>query len=285
MKRRIFLAALAASTVRSQSSAPKLETLGTGFLGAEGPVWIKDGGYLLFSDTRAEKIHKYVPGQGITVWRENSGGANGNAVDREGRLYSCEYKTRRVSRTSKNGFVETLIDRYQGKRLNAPNDIVVRRDGHLWFTDPLFTKLEDRDLDYYGVYHRAPDGHLELIAKPQGRPNGITLSPGGRVLYVANTDERNIRAYDIDKKGKASNERVFIEKLASNPDGIKTDSAGSLYITGDDIAIYSKEGKLQSRIPSPEYVRNIAFGDRDFRTLYITSQQSLMKVALNVRGS
>jgi len=283
MNRRIFLGGLAAST-SGQSSGPKLETLGTGFLGAEGPVWIKDGGYLLFSDTRSEKIHKYVPGQGITVWREKSGGASGNAVDREGRLYSCEYKTRRVTRTLKNGFVETLIDKYQGKRFNAPNDIVVRHDGHLWFTDPLFTPLESRDLDFYGVYHRAPDGTLELIAKPQGRPNGIALSPDGRILYVANTDERNLRAYDVDKRGRASNERVFIEKLSSAPDGIKTDSAGSLYITGDDVAIYSKEGKLQSRIASPEYVRNIAFGERDFRTLYITSQQSLMKVTLNVRG-
>jgi gluconolactonase len=284
MDRRTFLQAASASVFAPALAQTPVETLGTGFQGAEGPVWMREG-YLLFSDTRAAIIHKFTPGQGVTVFRENSGGANGNAIDKEGRLYTCEYRTRRVSRTGRNGAVEPLIEKFEGKRFNAPNDIVVRSDGHLWFTDPLFTPLDQRELDYYGVYHRSPDGSIECIAKPTGRPNGITLAPGGRTLYVANTDDRTITAYDVSKKGIATNERVLVSGLTGPPDGIKTDAKGNIYVTGPDVAIYSPQGQLVSRIATPEGTRNCAFGDPDFQSLYITGLKSLFRVRLGVKGA
>lgn len=262
----------------------KVETVADGFQGGEGPVWSRDG-YLLVSDTMARKIYKYVPGKGKSVYREQSDGANGNALDRQGSLYTCEYVARRVTRTSKTGKVDTLVDSYQGKRLNAPNDIIVRRDGHVYFTDPLFTPLDRRDLDIYGVYHVTPEGEMELVASPKGRPNGIALSPNGKILYVANTDERIIRAYDLDGKGKASNERVLITDMPGGPDGLKTDSKGNLYIAARGIQIYSPAGKHLGVIEVPGGARNCAFGDGDFKTLYITGRTSLFRVRLNVKGS
>ncbi len=284
--RLICLSVMLACGARPENAGAvgKPEIVAEGLQGGEGPVWSRDG-YLLFSDTAVRKIYKYAPGQGKSVYREESDGANGNAFDRQGRLYSCEYIARRVTRTSKTGKIEVLADNYQGKRLNAPNDIVVRRDGHVYFTDPLFTPLDHRDLDIYGVYHINPAGEMELVASPKGRPNGIALSPTGKILYVGNTDERNIRAYDLDRKGKASNERVVISDLPGGPDGLKTDSKGNLYISARGIQIYSSAGKHLVAIEIPGGARNCAFGDRDFKTLYITGRTTLYRLRLNVKGA
>ena len=282
----ICLTVMLACTAYPESASVlgKPEVVADGFLAGEGPVWSRDG-YLLVSDTEARRIYKYVPGQGKSVYREHSDGANGNTLDRQGRLYSCEYVARRVTRTSKTGKIETLADNYQGKRLNAPNDIVVRRDGHVYFTDPLFTPLDHRDLDIYGVYHISPAGELELVASPKGRPNGIALSPTGKILYVGNTDERNIRAYDLDRKGKALNERIVISDLPGGPDGLKADSKGNLYITARGVQIYTPAGKHLGAIEIPGGARNCAFGDRDFKSLYITGRTTLYRVRLNVKGA
>lgn len=275
----------AAMTLAAEDySALKVEKIATGFPGAEGPVWSRDG-YLLFSDFEGKNIHRYDPDKGVSLFRSDSQGANGNTMDRQGRLYTCEYVSRRVTRTSKNGKVVVLADKFEGKRFNAPNDIVVRRDGHIYFTDPLFTPLDKRDLDFYGVYHMTPKGKLEVFAKPKGRPNGIAMSPDGKILYVANTDEQNIRAYDLDRQGRASNERILIEKLPSRPDGMRVDVKGNLFVTGKQIAVYSAQGQPLGRIELPEGARNCAFGDADFRTLYITGQISLFRVRLETPGS
>jgi gluconolactonase len=143
----------------------------------------------------------------------------------------------------------------------------------------------ERELDFYGVYHIAPDGKMTLIAQPKGRPNGIALSPDGRILYVANTDERNVRAYDLDANGAASNEQVLVPKLPGGPDGMRTDAKGNLYVTARGIAVYSAKGEPLGVIPVPENPRNCAFGDSDFRTLYITGQKSLFKVRLETPGA
>ena len=158
----------------------KIEEVAAGFMGGEGPVWARSG-YLLFSDYEKDRIYKYLPGKTPEVFREDSHGANGNTMDRQGRLYTCEYRSRRVTRTDRAGNVTVLADRFEGKHFNAPNDIVVRRDGQIYFTDPLFTPLDHRDLDFYGVYHMTPKGQLETIARLQTRPNGITLSPDGKI--------------------------------------------------------------------------------------------------------
>src|SRR2546430_1845573 len=192
-------------------------------------MWSRDG-FLIFSDYSKDRLYKIVPGKTPEVYREDSHGANGNAMDRQGRLYSCEYKSRRVTRTGRSGKIEVLADKFEGKRFNAPNDIVVRRDGHVYFTDPLFTPLDQRDIDFYGVYHVTPTGEIEAIARLQTRPNGIALSPDGKILYVANTDEKNIRAYDVDDRGRASHERIAVADLPGGPDGMRVDVKGNLYI-------------------------------------------------------
>src|SRR5947207_797993 len=193
-----FLAALALPG--QDFSNLKVELVGAGFAGGEGPVWSRKG-FLIFSDYSKDRLYKYVPGGTPEVYREDSHGANGNAMDRQGRLYSCEYKSRRVTRTDRQGRIEVLVDKFEGKRFNAPNDIVVRRDGHVYFTDPLFTPLDQRDLDFYGVYHVTPKGKIQAIARIKTRPNGITLPPDGTIVSLAKTDERNMRAYALDRRG------------------------------------------------------------------------------------
>jgi gluconolactonase len=261
----------------------QVEQVATGFPGGEGPVWSRQG-YLIFSDYSKDRLYKYVPGKTPEVYREDSHGANGNAIDRQGRLYSCEYKSRRVTRTDRNGKIEVFVDRFEGKRFNAPNDIVVRRDGHVYFTDPLFTPLDRRDLDFYGVYHVTPKGRIDAVARMKTRPNGVTLSPNGKILYVANTDEKNIRAYDLDSSGRASKERVFVADLPGGPDGIRTDVKGNLYVTAQGVAVYSPKGELLGRIAVPVNPRNLAFGDADLRTLYIVGN-TIFRVRLDVAGS
>jgi gluconolactonase len=189
-----------------------------------------------------------------------------------------------VTRTDRKGRIEVLAERFEGKRFNAPNDIVVRRDGHIYFTDPLYTPLDHRDLDFFGVYHMTPKGELEAIVRWQNRPNGITLSPDGKILYVAVTEEKSIRAFDLDRRGRASNGRVVIGNLESGADGIRTDQKGNLYLTVRGVVVYSPEGKLLGKIRPPVNPRNIAFGDKDFRTLYMIGNK-LFRVRLDIAGS
>ncbi|MGD0202199.1 MAG: SMP-30/gluconolactonase/LRE family protein [Bryobacteraceae bacterium] len=280
-------ALLACSIAGAQQLADvKVEKVAGDFQFTEGPVWSRDG-YLLFSDIPAGKILRLTPGQaGTEVYRGNTNGANGNAFDTRGRLYSCEGSGRRVVRIDRSGKVEVLAERFEGKRLNQPNDIVVRRDGHVYFTDPAFGSGDrERELDFYGVYHISPRGELELIAKPKGRPNGVALSPDGRILYVDNTDERNVRAYDLDHGGRASNEHVLISGISGSPDGMKVDESGNLYVAAGAIEIYAPDGRHLGTIKLPETPANCAFGDADFQTLYVTARTSLYRVRLNVKGS
>ncbi len=205
-------------------------------------------------------------------------------MDRQGRLYTCEYKSRRVTRTDRQGKIEVLADKFEGKRFNAPNDIVVRRDGHVYFSDPLYTPLDQRDLDFFGVYHLTPKGELEAIAKWKTRPNGVTLSPDGKILYVANTEEKSIHGFDLDRQGHASNDRVVIANLEGGADGIRTDRKGNLYLAVRGVVVYSPDGKLLGKIHPPVNPRNIAFGDKDFKTLYMIGN-ALSRVRLDVAGS
>jgi gluconolactonase len=276
----IFMLPLAAQDASDAQPDLLVEKVAHGFRFTEGPAWSRDG-YLLFSDIPAGKIVKYAPEGETGVYRESSNGAAGNAFDAQGLLYTCETHTRRVTRTDKKGRIEVLAERWDGKRLNAPNDIVVSRSGHAYFTDPAFGNQQDaRELDFYGVYHIAPKGQLSVIAKPAGRPNGITLSPDWRILYVANSDERNIRAYDVDRDGQVSNERVAVSGIDGIPLGIRTAANGNLYVAAKGIAVYSPEGKLLSTIPVAETPSNCAFGDADLQTLYITARTSLYRVRL-----
>jgi gluconolactonase len=284
--RRLSAALLWCAALSAQDfSDLTVEKVEGGFRFTEGPVWSKEG-FLLFSDVPHDRILKWVPGQKSAVFRDHSGGANGNAFDAQGRLYTCESRTRRVVRMDKNGEIEVLADKWEGKRLNAPNDIVVTRNGHVYFTDPAFGDQADtRELDFYGVYHIPPKAPMKLVARPAGRPNGIALSPNGRILYVANTDDRNVRAYDLDRNGDASNERVAISGIDGPPDGMRVDEKGNLYVSANGLAIYSPAGKLLHTIPLGEVPANCAFGDDDFKTLYITARTSVYRVRLDVKGA
>jgi gluconolactonase len=263
----------------------RVERALAGYRFTEGPAWSHEG-YLLFSDVPNNQIIQLTPGREHRVFRKDSNGANGNTFDSHGRLYTCEGSTRRVTRTAKKGKVEVLADKWEGKRLNAPNDIVVRKDGQVYFTDPAFgSQADHRDLDFYGVYHLSPKGRLQVIAKPAGRPNGIALSPDGRILYVDNSDERNVRAYDLDHSGDASGERILISGIDGVPDGMKVDEKGNLYIAANDLVIYSPEGKLITAIPIPERPANCAFGDEDLQSLYITARTGVYRIRLEVKGS
>jgi gluconolactonase len=257
---------------------------GLGF--TEGPAWSKDG-FLIFSDTPADKLFKWVPGQSVEVFRENANGPSGNAFDAQGRLYTCETHARRVTRTDLKGNVEVVAERWDGKRLNAPNDIVVSKAGHVYFTDPAFgSQADHRELDFYGVYHIPLKGApMKLVAKPAGRPNGIAISPTGKVLYVVNSDERNVRAYDLDKNGDTSNERVLISKLDGVPGGIRVDEKGNLYIAGNGIAIYTAEGKPVHVIEVHGHSSNCAFGEADYKTLFIASGSFIYRARLEVKGA
>ena len=262
-----------------------VERVAAGFRFTEGPVWSREG-YLVFSDVPSNRILRQDPGQKPAVLRDNSNGANGNTFDAQGRLYTCESRTRRVVRMDHDGQIEVLAEKWEGKRLNAPNDIVVSKNGHVYFTDPAFGEQADhRELDFYGVYHIPPKGAMRLVARPAGRPNGIALSPNGRILYVANTDDRNVRAYDIDKNGDAANERVLVSGIDGPPDGIRVDEKGNLYVTANGVAVYTSAGKLIHTIPLGEVPANCAFGDPDLKTLYITARTSVYRVRLDVKGA
>ena len=280
-----MLTLLSVSAVAQEFGELRLEKVATGYLFAEGPAWSHEG-YLVFSDIPGNKLFEFKPGEKAGIFRENSNGAVGNSFDAQGRLYTCESHTRRVTRTDKKGKIEVLAERWQGKRLNAPNDIVVRKDGQIYFTDPAFGNQQDtRELDFYGVFHISHRGELDVIAKTKGRPNGIALSPTGRVLYVTDSDERNVRAYDLDRNGAASNERVLILKVAGVPDGIKVDEKGNLYVAAGSIEVYTPEGEHLRSILTHETPSNCAFGDGDYQSLYITARTSVYRVRLNVKGS
>lgn len=283
---RLFFAilVLAGSAAAQDFANIRIDKVAAGYVFTEGPAW-SPMGFLIFGDVPNNKLLQFTPGEPATVFRENSNGAIGNRFDAQGRLCTCESHSRRVTRTDKKGKIEVLAERWQGKRLNAPNDLAVRKEGDIYFTDPAFGNQQDtRELDFFGVFHVSRKGELEVIAKPKGRPNGIALTPDGRTLYVSNSDERNVRAYDLDKSGAASNERIFISGLEGVPDGICIDEKGDLYVAANQIQVYSPQGKLLGSIPTEETPSNCAFGDPDLGSIYITARTSLYRVRLDVKG-
>jgi gluconolactonase len=251
----------------------KFERLAQGYRFTEGAAWSKEGGYLIFSDTPSDRLLQWVPGTPVSVYRADAHGPAGNAFDSQGRLYTCETRTRRVTRTDKNGKIEVLAESWDGKRLNAPSQIVVARNGHVYFTDPAFgEQIDHRELDFHGVYHIPPKGAMTLVAKSATRPRGIALSPNGRTLYVANTDDHNIRAWDVDRNGEAANERVLAAKIEGAPAGIAVDEQGNVWVAAKGIAIFSPEGKRVRVIEMHDVISSLAFGEGDMKTLFIAAR-------------
>ncbi|NJL51574.1 MAG: SMP-30/gluconolactonase/LRE family protein [Hydrococcus sp. SU_1_0] len=267
----------------------QVEKLAEGFKFTEGPVWHPDG-FLLFSDIPANTIYKWQPDQKIAVFRQPSGKANGNTLDRSQRLISAEHGNRRLSRTEKDGQIVTLASHYQGKRLNSPNDLAIKSDGSIYFTDPPFgIEPEQEELGFYGVYRLAPDGKLILLVKDFVRPNGIAFSPDETKLYVNDSEKGHIRVFDVQSDGMLAKGKLFAKLKPSSEegaaDGMKTDIKGNVYSTGPGgVWIFSPNGDLVGIIETPEPPANLAWGDSDYQTLYITARHSLYRVRLQIPG-
>ncbi len=253
----------------------------------EGPVWHPDG-YLLFSDIPANTIYKWNPDGKLEKFRSPSGNANGLTFDGQGRLVACEHGNRRISRTESDGTVVTLADKYQGKRLNSPNDVVVKSDGSVYFTDPPYgVQPNERELDFQGVFRIAPDGTLTLLLDDFVKPNGLVFSPDEKVLYVNDTDRKHVRAFDVQPDGTLTNDRVFADLSSAKrhgPDGMKVDVNGNLYVTSGVTWIFDSTGKHLGDIVTPDAPTNCAFGGPDNKTLFITARPSLYRVQLKIQG-
>ncbi len=252
-----------------------------GFQFTEGPVWHPEG-YLLFSDIPAGIIYRYAPGsdEAPVPWRQPSGNSNGLTYDRVGRLLACEHGNRRVSRTERDGTITPLATYYQGARLNSPNDIVVRSDGNIYFTDPPYgIREEERELPHNGLYRISPDGALQLLETDFGRPNGLAFAPDESLLYVDDSPRREIRVFGVNAAGELTSDRLFATMESpeeGSPDGMKVDVAGNIYCTGPGgIWIYEPSGVLVGIAAGLELPANLTFGDADLRTLYITARTGL----------
>ncbi len=267
------------------------QRLATGMVFTEGPLWHPDG-YLMFVDIRRSLIFKMTPGGEPEVVRENSGGSNGLTFDLQGRLIMCEGDGRRVTRMEADGTVTPLVERWEGKRLNRPNDVVGRSDGSLYFTDPgMRIDAAERELDFAGIYRIAPDGTSAPVITEFEYPNGLAFSPDGSILYIANTrHSTHIEAYDVMPDGSVSNRRVFAD-MSSNetdgvPDGMKVDVEGRVYCTGGGGCwVFDSSGKHLGIIRLPEIPANCAWGGPDNRTMFFTARTSVYSMRMTTPGT
>lgn len=255
-----------------------------GFKFVEGPLYVQKNGELLFSDTDANRIYRVKDGE-LTVFRDRAWGPNGLTLDKHGRLIACEKWSRSVTRTEKNGAITVLADNFEGKKFNSPNDVIVRSDGSIFFTDPQFTKKGAvLELDFAGVYKISPDGKVSLLTKEFTRPNGIALSIDEKILYVNDTRENLIRAYDLSEDGSISNGRILTNE-AIGADGMKLDTNGNIFCTTrEGVKVFDKKGKHLGTIVFPEMPANCSFGDSDMSTLYATCRKGLYKVRPLAKG-
>lgn len=262
-----------------------IEKVATGFRFLNGPIWSPED-VLLFSDTPTDRVFRYIPGKGTAEVEVRSGGISATTFDTKGNMYIAEPRARRVVRLDKKGKTEILAERFEGKRLNAPNDLVVRRDGNVYFTDPAFGEQQDgSELGFYGVYRVTTKGDVSAIARWQTRPNGIALSQDGRMLFVVDSDAQTVHAMDLDKDGAASNDRVVVSKIAGAPGGVRADAEGNIYVAARDVFVYSPKGELIRPIRLPEIPSNLTFGDPDLQSLYVTARTSVYRVKMGVKGA
>ncbi len=289
------------SFAKYRLASATVERVATGLRWAEGPVWFGDMGMLLFSDVVNDRIMRWEEGSGrLSVFRKPSSYANGNARDRQGRLLTCQHRTRSVTRTEHDGSLTTLIDQFEGKPLNSPNDIVCRSDGTIWFTDPAFGPNPHEGMarpDLPGnVYRFDPETRQATVAVSGVKgPNGLCFSPDEGKLYVIEsrgTPNRLIRVYDVVENGtRTENDRVFYDSGTGTPDGFRVDADGNLWCgwgmseAEDGVVVISAQGKLIGRIRLPERCANLCFGGRDRNLLLMTATHSLYALYVNTRGA
>ena len=271
------------------------ERVASGFCFVEGPVWQADQGTLLFSDIIGNAIYRLGKGGEVDVFRKPSQMANGSTLDREGRLLTCEHATSRVSRSAADGRYEVIASHFQGAELNSPNDIVVKRDGSIYFTDPNSGRTRKygverpQELGFQGVYRLDPDtGELALLVDDFAKPNGLCFSHDEAVLFVNDTDRQHIRSFDVKADGSIANSRVWATTGGDLPgvaDGMKLDSKGNLYCCGSGgIHVFDPDGARLGVIATPEVAANFTWGGRELTDLYVTATHSIYRLGLHVAG-
>jgi gluconolactonase len=277
---------------RIVSADQDVEELGTGFIAAEGPVWWQESDYLLFSDHRGNRRYKWTAETGVTLVKDETQGGNGQTRDRKGRLIVCERIARRLARFEADGELTVMANEYRGLPLNSPNDVVVKSDGAIYFTDP-GAPAPDRMLDFAGVYRLSPDrASLTLLVRDCVFPNGLAFSPDERVLYLIDTQRQHIRVFDVQPDGMLGRgtDRVFFQFAPSDRpglnDGMKVDSAGNVYCTGPGgVWVIDPAGRALGIISAgPKFHTNCAWGGGDWKTLFITTRETLCRIRLNIAG-
>jgi len=264
----------------------KLEKLAGGMKFTEGPVWTDaDGGYLIFSDIPSNELKKWTAKDGLTIYRKVEKQINGNTRDAKGRLISCCHGARNVLIER-----EPLVQNYDGKKFNSPNDVVVKSDGAIWFTDPPYgvPKGEAREIDKQLVFRFDPATEkLTAVAEDFDMPNGLCFSPDEQKLYIADSGKpHHVRVFDVNDDGTLSNGKIFCVITPGVPDGMRCDEHGNLWSSaGDGVHVFSPDGKLITKIPVPETPANLCFGGADGKTLFITARTSLYCIKTNVKGA
>lgn len=282
------------------ANAP-LRRLFGGTVWSEGPCYFADARMVVWSDIPNNRMMRWVEGLGSDVFRSPSNFSNGNTRDREGRLITCEHGTRRVTRTEHDGSITVIADRYSGKRFNSPNDVVVKSDGSIWFTDPNYGILSDfegykseSEIGRNNVYRVDPvGGAVSVVCDDFDKPNGIAFSPDEKRLYVADTGashrdggNHHIRVFDVGSNGKLSGGKVFAEIDPGLADGFRLDVEGNLWTSaGDGIHCYSADGALLGKLLIPEVVANLTFGGADRKTIFIAASTSLYLIKVSVQGA
>ncbi|MDR5815851.1 SMP-30/gluconolactonase/LRE family protein [Caballeronia sp. LZ033] len=269
-------------------------------LWAEGPVYFPASDLLIWSDIPNNRMLRWAPGMGVGVHRAPSNYSNGNTRDREGRLVSCEHGARRVTRTEHDGSVTVLADKFEGKRLNSPNDVIVDSRGEIWFTDPDYGILSDyegyradSEIGRCNVYRVTENGQVRIACDDFVKPNGLAFSPDETKLYVADSGAshddaapRHIRVFDVAADGALRNGRVFIEMQSGVPDGMRLDEHGNVWTSADDgVHCYAPDGTLLGKILIPEVVANLTFGGFNRNRLFIAATSSIYSLHVGVRGA
>ncbi len=286
---------------RMVKGSAELETLCTGLRWAEGPVWFGDGNYLLWSDIPNDRIMRWIPGVGVSEFRRPAGNTNGHTRDREGRLVSCSHGNRRVERTEHDGRITVLAETHGGKRLNSPNDVVVKSDGTIWFTDPAYGiesdyegNRGDQEQEVCHVFRIDPQtGETKIVCADFDRPNGLAFSPDESILYIADSGfshgpdrPHHIRKFAVGADNSLSGGEVFAEVSPGLPDGFRCDTEGNIWTSaGNGVQVYTPEGDLIGKVNTPKPAANVTFGGPKKNWLFICATDSVHLLHTAVNGA